>query len=111
MKCPKCTSEMNEEKHHQLETDHCPSCGGVFLDKGELEKVDRENLGALIDLSVGKENVESMDRKPAHCYCCSNPMTALKGADEIQFDWCDKCEGMFFDAGELAKYDLFQADE
>ena len=28
-------------------------------------------------------------------------MIALVGAGDIEFDWCDGCERLFFDAGEL----------
>lgn len=108
MNCPKCSNEMDKQTYDDLEVDRCPSCGGIFLDKGELEEIDNKNLGPLIDLATGTGDAEKMDRQPAHCHRCDNPMMALKGADDIQFDWCDKCEGMFFDRGELAAIDLFE---
>jgi hypothetical protein len=40
MRCPKCGSEMKEEKYgEQVLVDRCtsPSCGGIYFDGGELE--------------------------------------------------------------------------
>ncbi|MFO7898012.1 MAG: zf-TFIIB domain-containing protein [Planctomycetota bacterium] len=43
--CPKCGSEMakvNLLRLSDLIFDHCPDCGGFFLDKGEVAKMNRE---------------------------------------------------------------------
>ena len=37
MKCPACDTEMDEHLRHGVRIDHCPACGGVWLDKGELD--------------------------------------------------------------------------
>ncbi len=38
MKCPKCGTGLEEEKYGRLVLlDRCPGCGGIYLDKGELE--------------------------------------------------------------------------
>jgi uncharacterized protein len=39
MHCPKCGMDMHEVKYGKLDVDVCFACGGVFLDKGELEQV------------------------------------------------------------------------
>ena len=36
-KCPKCGSDMNVETISDIEVEKCPSCGGIFFDRGELE--------------------------------------------------------------------------
>ena len=38
-KCPKCGSDMNVEKISDIEVEKCPSCGGIFFDRGELEQL------------------------------------------------------------------------
>jgi Zn-finger nucleic acid-binding protein len=35
--CPKCSSEMKSYERNSLLVDQCTGCGGLFLDKGELE--------------------------------------------------------------------------
>jgi uncharacterized protein len=37
MKCPQDGSEMDHVSRHGVEIDHCPVCGGVWLDRGELD--------------------------------------------------------------------------
>lgn len=35
--CPKCASEMRNYERNQVHVDQCTGCGGLFLDRGELE--------------------------------------------------------------------------
>jgi uncharacterized protein len=37
MHCPKCGMQMQEIRYGNLDVDACFSCGGVFLDKGEMD--------------------------------------------------------------------------
>jgi Zn-finger nucleic acid-binding protein len=37
--CPKCTSEMRSYERNRILVDQCTGCGGLFLDKGELEQL------------------------------------------------------------------------
>ena len=37
--CPKCASEMRQYERNRVLVDQCTGCGGLFLDRGELEKL------------------------------------------------------------------------
>lgn len=39
MKCPNCDQLLLITERHNVEIDYCPSCRGVWLDKGELDKL------------------------------------------------------------------------
>ncbi len=39
MACPNCSSSMITMERYGVEIDQCPTCKGVWLDRGELEKV------------------------------------------------------------------------
>lgn len=39
-KCPKCGCDLEEREHHGVKIDECPECGGIWLDKGELEIIE-----------------------------------------------------------------------
>jgi len=38
-KCPKCGCTLGEREHRGVKIDECPECGGMWLDKGELELI------------------------------------------------------------------------
>jgi len=41
MRCPKCGLGLQEVKYSGIDVDVCFACGGVFLDKGELESITK----------------------------------------------------------------------
>jgi len=86
-------------KVRTVEIDRCPACGGVALDKGESEAIDELRLAHVIE---GGEIATAQHRKTcAHCYVCDRTMITLRGVGDVEYDWCDGCERLFFDRGEL----------
>jgi uncharacterized protein with PIN domain len=48
MRCPKCGMDLEEISYREVKIDKCFSCGGVWLDDGELEAVaERESSGGV----------------------------------------------------------------
>jgi len=45
LRCPRCGSEMNEVLVEHVKVGLCSGCGGVFLDKGELEILTHAKSG------------------------------------------------------------------
>ena len=39
MNCPSCPAQLQITERAGIEIDYCPSCRGVWLDKGELDKI------------------------------------------------------------------------
>ena len=39
MKCPQCNVELKMADRQGVEIDYCPQCRGVWLDRGELDKI------------------------------------------------------------------------
>jgi ribosomal protein L37AE/L43A len=39
-KCPKCGCDLVEREHSHVKIDECAECGGMWLDKGELEMIE-----------------------------------------------------------------------
>jgi uncharacterized protein len=54
MHCPKCGMEMKEVHYGKLDVDACFACGGVFLDKGEIDIIAHPGqkgiMGAILNL-------------------------------------------------------------
>ena len=42
-KCPRDGAALKEQHIENVKIDECPECGGVWLDKGELEQLRRVN--------------------------------------------------------------------
>lgn len=52
MQCPVCTTQtLQMAERHGIEIDYCPSCRGVWLDRGELDKII-ERAGAATGAAV-----------------------------------------------------------
>jgi acetyl-CoA carboxylase beta subunit len=47
MKCPKCGYDLAEIELHGVKVDQCAHCGGVFLDAGELERLEHHDEGIM----------------------------------------------------------------
>jgi hypothetical protein len=47
MACPRCSAAMTEVALEHVKIDRCIGCGGVFLDKGELELLTHAKSGGL----------------------------------------------------------------
>lgn len=39
MQCPHCNTTLAIAERHGVEIDYCPKCRGVWLDRGELDKI------------------------------------------------------------------------
>ncbi len=47
MKCPIDNSELQMTERQSVEIDYCPTCRGVWLDRGELDKIiERSEKGS-----------------------------------------------------------------
>lgn len=88
-----------------IEIDRCPACGGIVLDKGESEMIDTLGMAHVIEQGVTMAHQHR--QTTARCYVCENDMTPLTGAGDVEYDWCDRCERLFFDRGELTAFDSF----
>jgi Zn-finger nucleic acid-binding protein len=39
MQCPNCSTQMQLMQRYEVDIDYCPSCRGVWLDRGEIDKI------------------------------------------------------------------------
>jgi Zn-finger nucleic acid-binding protein len=59
MQCPVCKdSQLVISERQKIEIDYCPSCRGVWLDRGELDK--------LIERSAADQPVSAQQSQPAY---------------------------------------------
>jgi Zn-finger nucleic acid-binding protein len=96
---------MAQVEIQSIEIDRCPACGGIVLDKGESDAIDALGLAGTIEGGVAA--APDPRATAAHCYACARDMIALVGAGDVEYDWCEGCERLFFDRGELTAFDAF----
>jgi len=86
----------------QVEIDYCYSCGGIWLDAGELELL-LEDSPVRDELLESFEIVPQAKEKPRKCPQCRKRMEKVKvgKAGEVLIDQCRNKHGIWFDKGEL----------
>lgn len=117
MQCPHDKAVLKSEKYEgDVVVDRCPSCLGLWLDKGELEKVQEtlehdysEQLNHVNSVASAYELARQKMHPVAACPKCQGSMHAEEYAycSQIQVDRCVKCKGIWLDAGELRALEQF----
>jgi Zn-finger nucleic acid-binding protein len=103
MDCPVCRNAMITCELEDVEIDHCPDCGGIWLDAGELELLlgDPQHAKQLLD-SFKIDN--ACPEKPRKCPICLKKMQKIivgLSQPKILIDKCPKNDGLWFDKNEL----------
>jgi len=98
--CHKCWVEMNKEEIDvfgpNIIIDVCPKCHGIWLDKGELQKILKDRkLADYLTKHIGTKS-----KSPMVCPRCGMTMD-LEKAEDVEVDVCLSCSGVWLDAGEL----------
>ena len=101
--CVKCTSVLDKARVGDVEVDLCPSCGGLWLDHGEIERLGRgknEDLTRLRSALTGTSTPDAASDTTTSCPACPGQ---LKEVDlgPVHIEYCGKCHGIFLDKGEL----------
>lgn len=68
MKCPICTIDLVMSEKKGIEIDYCPKCRGVWLDRGELDKIIEKSTEIQTRDSYEKRNVMSRQEQQAQDY-------------------------------------------
>ena len=82
---------------NQVELDHCLSCGGIWLDQGELDLILHGELKA------ETEHAFTFQRKGKRkCpHCGKRMMTGPLPGTTVEVDICSRHHGLWLDNGEL----------
>lgn len=103
MDCPACKNAMITLELADVEIDHCVSCGGIWLDSGELELLMEAPDKARKLLGSFRED-HATTEQPRKCPICDKKMTKIvvgSSAPPLRIDQCRRNHGLWFDRGEL----------
>lgn len=67
MKCPNCNVNLMITDRNNIEIDYCPDCRGIWLDRGELDKIiDRSSETGQVTQSKGYGTVRTDNREDGY---------------------------------------------
>lgn len=102
--CVKCTSVLDRAEFEGLEVDLCPSCGGLWLDRGEITRAARlpetelTRLRTLVSEANPSAHLDSENNVP--CPACHGLLAEFV-LGSVRVDCCSVCHGIFLDRDEL----------
>lgn len=107
MQCPRCNVETKTHQAGTVEIDTCQNCLGVFLDRGELNRIAVETDGDLEFSTLHEDRADHPDAYgPIACPRCERD-----SMDKVEFlvhtgivlDHCQGCGGFWLDGKELLR--------
>jgi Zn-finger nucleic acid-binding protein len=101
--CVKCTSVLDKARVGDVEVDLCPSCGGLWLDHGEIERLGRgktDDVSRLRTALTGTQTPEPASDTTTACPACPGQLKVVT-LGPLDIEYCGKCHGIFLDRGEL----------
>ncbi len=103
LKCPVCPGK-DLVKHNVNGTtvDYCEGCGGIWLEKGELNKISHPLAGDIEFCT--HEHPEKAVLTERLCPVCPGEKLVKENFIEfsdIKIEYCRKCQGIWLDKGEL----------
>lgn len=118
MQCPRDGATLEPKDYEaNIEVDACPSCQGMFLDKGELEQIqattEHDYSKALAeDVDPMHEAFAAANQElagPARCPKCGAEMDMRPYGfgSQILIDACPEDCGIWLDAGEIQALEKF----
>jgi Zn-finger nucleic acid-binding protein len=126
MSCPVCLgvqlTKLSPSANVDLTLDYCGRCGGIWFDKGEVERLRQCRPHALYTRVQLRPDVyhmkcpecgASVERNAPRCPACHRENTLqcprcerrmrVVFRDELRLDLCQRCRGLWFDNVELAR--------
>jgi len=111
-RCPVCKTLTDLVKYERVPVQNCGTCGGYWLTRAKLDVIVarrevvmpeavKQKMVALADASNRREEL--------WCVNCGTAMRKeqFKCWPSIQLDHCPKCDGLWFDRGELEKCQIY----
>ncbi len=118
MNCPRDREELQPSTYEGHITVHtCPGCGGIWLDKGELEEIEEivghdytSELSRIPDF-IGNafEMARQLNSRDISCPACGTLTESAEYAycSQVVIDRCPKCGGIWLDKKELEAIEVF----
>jgi Zn-finger nucleic acid-binding protein len=105
LSCPDCATALKPYRLEDISLDICDSCGGVWMDRGEIGKIRRVNAGEIKEFEHKIEPAPHRLERRAHdpkCPKCAGPLHPFNYAGgKLQLETCDGLCGVWAENREL----------
>lgn len=109
MTCLDCGKQMATYEVHTTSAtvayDVCEACGGLWLDKGELDKVADQVDGDIEYCSTEEASAPASSKICPRCPSENLRRVKFLGDDSIVLERCDNCNGFWLDGGQIDRID------
>jgi Zn-finger nucleic acid-binding protein len=107
LSCPRCDTALSSRTIRDAEVQVCTGCNGLFVHRGELNKIAEPTEGDIELSTLDQESFSHEDRYPAATCpeCRQAPMDKVEFAiyTGIILDHCTACGGFWLDGQELER--------
>jgi len=105
MDCPSCGAEMRTDSEPDLKIEKCDACGGIFLDRGELDALVT-GLAGDVEFCAFDDELPAGTFEARACPRCAD--AEMRKIEFLRYtgvllDHCVECGGFFLDGGELER--------
>jgi len=101
-RCGKCGGDFSARLHRGLIVDRCSSCGGIWLDSGEANRILGQAINEGTHQKVAWESPAELDDVVGSCPTCRVGLKcyAVPG-QTANFEICALCQGVWLDDHEI----------
>ena len=102
MNCPRCKEKMATSNCSGIETNTCLYCNGAWINSGSLDSLLNKEINTPSKSEIKKSFEAQYDKKAnRHCPECNDEKLYQIYTHGVELDLCPKCNGLFFDEGEI----------
>ena len=102
---------MKEISFESITIDRCVNCRGIWFDHLEANQLKKLKGSQIIDSGDEKRGKSFDTIKEISCPNCTKAMATVKDPekDNLCYEICPECQGLFLDAGEFKKFKTEQS--
>ena len=106
LRCPVCSDLLRRKAINTVQIDGCVTCGGLWLEKGELQRLSSDPR---LLREAGRSFTRQQEPPPAArnnaCPACAQPLSPFEfdRFRGLRLDRCKSCNSIWLDHGEAAE--------
>jgi len=105
MDCPNCEERLSETNSDGLLTFECNYCECRWIGGAVIQKLLTKEPSSRVSLEIfATIHTQSTPSETKQCPSCESMHLSICQIQNIELDICSKCNGVFFDKGEIQQF-------